>query len=520
MDLHAVDEVLRERGLQYLAHFGMVVAEAREALAGVEVEVRATVGVVEIRAARGHVVLVKAEDAEHVDERRVEMARCQLQVLVSARESVRYHAKRVQTVHRTRWSLPGPHRTCTSLARVRAMTIGRQLAARRLAWDNKVGVICVAVCAARPIPRGTRDAVLRGVAITALVTALLVSAARPIPASAAAPFGFIGVNAEDVYAGDAAYQQRMLSEMEANGVTEVRQLWRWRYSEPQKGVFDWSRLDRLVLAATEHHIRILPLLTEGPPWASSQPPGNTQRCFFPPRNDADYADWVGHVVERYGRGGLLWQVHPELARWELTAYEIWNEPNKPTFWACHPNARAFVRLARAAAEAIRARDPRATIISAGMPKVHKPETYLRQMFKAGALHVFNALGLHPYARSPAQVLGDIRAARRLIDKHRAKRWPIYVTEFGWATGGPRSSYTVTSERQQARLIKKTYLDLARRRKALKIVSVDYYDWHDLPPPIDLGVPKDYWGLHTGFLRINSTVKPALKAVRQASREIK
>ena len=50
VDLHAVDQVRGERRLQHLAHVGMVVAEAREALAGVEVEIRAPVGVVEVGA--------------------------------------------------------------------------------------------------------------------------------------------------------------------------------------------------------------------------------------------------------------------------------------------------------------------------------------------------------------------------------------------------------------------------------------------------------------------------------------
>ncbi len=62
VDLDAVDEVGGERRLQHVAHVGMVVAEAGEALAGVEVEVGAAVGVVEVGAPRRGVVLVEAED--------------------------------------------------------------------------------------------------------------------------------------------------------------------------------------------------------------------------------------------------------------------------------------------------------------------------------------------------------------------------------------------------------------------------------------------------------------------------
>jgi hypothetical protein len=48
VDLHPVDQIRGERRLQDRAYVGMVVAEAGEPLAGVEVEIRATRGVVQI----------------------------------------------------------------------------------------------------------------------------------------------------------------------------------------------------------------------------------------------------------------------------------------------------------------------------------------------------------------------------------------------------------------------------------------------------------------------------------------
>ena len=68
VDLHAVGEAGRERRLQHRPDVGVVVAEAREALAGVEVQVGAPVRVVEVGAAGGHVLPVEPEDREHVDE--------------------------------------------------------------------------------------------------------------------------------------------------------------------------------------------------------------------------------------------------------------------------------------------------------------------------------------------------------------------------------------------------------------------------------------------------------------------
>ena len=219
----------------------------------------------------------------------------------------------------------------------------------------------------------------------------------------------------------------------------------------------------------------------------------------------------------YGPGGELWRQHPELAQYALTRYEIWNEPNLGKFWACKPNAAAYVELARAATDAIHDIDPSATIITAGAPDKHGGK-YLRKAFKAGAGKVFDGLALHSYKKSADDVLAEIRKARDMLADLDAKKWKVYVTEFGWATGGPPGEHTV-NESKQGRLIKNTYVKLAEQRKKLKIASVDYYAWRDVPPPTDFGGGPDYWGLHTGLLRLDGTPKPALSQVLKASSAI-
>ncbi len=95
MDLDAVGEPRRQDGLQRLADRGMVVAEAREALPSVEVQVGASVSVVQVGARRRDVLLVEAEDAEDVDERRVEVTGGELQRLALASARIGQHAERV-----------------------------------------------------------------------------------------------------------------------------------------------------------------------------------------------------------------------------------------------------------------------------------------------------------------------------------------------------------------------------------------------------------------------------------------
>jgi hypothetical protein len=89
VQLNAVDEIGRERGSQNILHVGVIVAQTGEALAGVEVEVLAAVGVIEAGPRGGHVLPVEAEDPQHVDERRIQMAGGQIERLVSARLRLR-----------------------------------------------------------------------------------------------------------------------------------------------------------------------------------------------------------------------------------------------------------------------------------------------------------------------------------------------------------------------------------------------------------------------------------------------
>ena len=95
MDLHPVDQVSVERRLQHGAHLGMVVSEARKPLAGVKIEVGAAVAVVEVGALGRPIGPVEAEDPQHVNERRIEVARGQAQGLAGARSRVAGDAERI-----------------------------------------------------------------------------------------------------------------------------------------------------------------------------------------------------------------------------------------------------------------------------------------------------------------------------------------------------------------------------------------------------------------------------------------
>jgi len=92
---------------------------------------------------------------------------------------------------------------------------------------------------------------------------------------------------------------------------------------------------------------------------------------------------------------------------------------------------------------------------------------------------------------------------------------VWVTELGWATGGPPSDFLV-SETRQAELLEQTLLALARRREQLRIRGVVYFNWRDSTP---YAGGRDFFGLHTGLLRRDGQAKPALSAYKKVAKAL-
>ncbi len=114
------------------------------------------------------------------------------------------------------------------------------------------------------------------------------------------------------------------------------------------------------------------------------------------------------------------------------AYEIWNEPNWPLFWAPATDVRAYGRLLAGAAKAIRAVDPTATIISGGLANEYDPSKFQHALATSGALDLVDGIALHPYRQdAPEYSLYDIAkfTASSVIG---GKSRPLWLTEWGYS----------------------------------------------------------------------------------------
>ncbi len=367
----------------------------------------------------------------------------------------------------------------------------------------------------------------RALGVAALVAAAAAVAAgcgggsepEPSRSAGAVPAGFVGIVSEDAFAqtGGPGYRRAQLAAQRRAGIGLIRQTFSWRAIEQRPGRYELATYDRFVLDAARAGLRVLPILFDTPAFRAAPVADGDRRAAAPPRDPAAMARFAVALQHRYGPGGTLWRAHPGVPVRPITAWQIWNEPNLPVYWAGKPDARQYVELLRVVGAALHRADPHAEVVTAGLPesRLGVPfARYLKAMYAAGAAGTFDTLAVNAYSRRVTGMVAAVLGARRILSSAGQGDVPIRVTEFGWATSGPHSSMTV-GPKTQARLVKTAVRTLAARRERLKLRGVVYYAWRDARP---YPGGRDFWGLHTGLVTRGGKAKPALRALGEAAGE--
>ena len=343
--------------------------------------------------------------------------------------------------------------------------------------------------------------------------ALCLVAAVPAGAQADPQSDFFGVVSEDVLAGDAAYRDATLAEQASVGVGLIRQTFHWRDIELRRGAYNWAAYDSYMGATASHGIRVLPILFDPPRFRAHA--SASGRGSYPPNRYSDLGRFGAAVARRYGPNGSFWAQNPGIPKLPITAYQIWNEPNLKVYWASGPSPRQYARLLSAAARGILGADPSAEIVSAGLPDSHLSEPkdvygWTKAMLRAGAGRSIDTLAVNPYAKNRSQLMRKLRRFRSILNHGGGRSAHIWVTEFGWSDKGPKSGFRAGAA-GQARQIRQTIPAFVKARAGLKLRGFVYYAWRDGRPYAPLF--RDFWGLHTGLLRVNGQPKPALSAFK-------
>jgi hypothetical protein len=346
-----------------------------------------------------------------------------------------------------------------------------------------------------------------------LTLALVFFAVATAPAGAAIPRDWLGVTADGPLIEAADEHAGEWPLIAASGATSVRIAFRWHAGQPLgPGAVDFGGYDAPVLAAARQGLGVLPVVFSTPLWARRHPANEAS----PPRDPVDYASFITALVHRYGPRGSLWTEHPEVRARPIRAWQLWNEPNLPGYWSQQPFAKGYVRLLKVARAALRAADPRALAVLAGLPNGWDA---LRRIYRAGGRRYFDAVAIHPYTARADRVPRYVLAARRVMHRFGDRRKPVWVTEMSWPAARGRAEDPIgiaTDDRGQARRLRRGLTALAAARRRLRVRRVYWYTWLSAESSASVFAWSGLRRIHEGA--VVST--PALAAFRAMARRLR
>ncbi|MCV7421978.1 cellulase family glycosylhydrolase [Mycobacterium yunnanensis] len=239
----------------------------------------------------------------------------------------------------------------------------------------------------------------------------------------------VGFHDPETYFMSDAQMNQTFDLMSATGATYVRLMIPWAGVERVQDEFDWTKVDETVKAASARKLTVVAVVNASPAWAVAP---NVPAIIGRPASAGRYADFCAKVAGRY--------------RGQISAYEVWNEPNGAQFFAPSPDPAGYTELLKAAYSSIKGADPAATVIGGVLGSVVDqgvttvdPVRFLQQMYLDGARDFMDALSFHPYqytlkfsdgasiANSP---LNQTIAMRELMIANGDAGKKIWATEYG------------------------------------------------------------------------------------------
>ena len=125
-----------------------------------------------------------------------------------------------------------------------------------------------------------------------------------------------------------------------------------KYADLDPKDWDWYLADRVITFTQQYDLNVLFRIDHQPLWAGDWNNG-------PPRELEEFEQFCSVMAQRY--------------RGKVRAYQVWNEPNLAGEWAGRrPDPVEYVELLRTCYVAIKAADPQAIVVSAGLAPTGPP----------------------------------------------------------------------------------------------------------------------------------------------------
>ena len=361
-----------------------------------------------------------------------------------------------------------------------------------------------------------------------------------------------------------------LDRMPKAGISSVRVIVNWGDVERTAGVYNWSAVDAVVREAIKHGIQPFPFVYGMPSWAARADGYSCSAGSCPPyapkspETRAAFARFTAAAVKRYGPDGDFWEPTPLLANdgpagvdrysvcipipplitcgpppssgevpgpgeapcgctqpHPIRTWQIWNEQNTSKYFAPKVNVRRYASLLFATGTAIKAEDPGADVILGGMwgPESAKDvimpvRSYLTKLYAVrGIEKSFDSIAIHPYSSNAGASLAQLRSARNVVRKEGDKRAGLWVTEIGWAAGGPKKHPYVKGLQGQAKILSRALGAYEHDRRSLRLRGVFWYSWRDKAG----GTAICEWCGHAGLRAKDGSAKPAWRAFARVAR---
>ena len=345
-----------------------------------------------------------------------------------------------------------------------------------------------------------------GLPVAALAVFLLVNLSQPAEAETTqlkAPRAvvwkdFLGVNAHFLWFTPEQYKQQM-QRFHALGLEWVRVDLHWDRHEPSEGRYRLGELDEVVDSLKQEQLKSVFYLVGSAPHATSAPSGSPTPDQFPPKQAQVFAERMAMLARRYP---------------SIDAWQVWNEPNLPSFWRPHEDAEAYGRLLQQSTQALRQVDPNKPVVMGGMAYYSqmpvKGGLMLESLGKLGVQQLGTIIAYHPYSQTPETdepgKRDFILRSQQLNQMLRGVQVPaIWATEWGWSSyAGPIELQALIGEQGQA--------DYVLRRLAL--MSALDYDKVFLFALSDLDSRASARDQHYGLLDLQGKPKPVYLALQR------
>ena len=316
---------------------------------------------------------------------------------------------------------------------------------------------------------------------------------------------------------------RDYDKMDKSGTDVVRIPMKWWHVQnqpgnceprPAHGVCNWVNLDAEIGNAAEAGARVVPVLSDVPDYIyrqTTKPPLNGEAR-------AGWEDFVDAAVRRYGPDGAFWETNFTNPPYEgvphpIEEWQVWNEPNGKAFFYPKPSPQKYSYLVSLTSDVIRAADPDAEILLAGMfgtAEVPQPK-FLREMYKVpGIEDKFDAIALHPYSKGIHELKLQVRWALRETKRAGDGDVGLWITELGWGSGAGDHPLE-RGFNGQAKLLTKSFSLLGNHREAWNVEGIVWFTWEDR---IDDSICE--FCQTAGLFDYRSRSKPSYAAFKQAT----